>query len=154
MTGPLTIDASVFVRATNSLEPGHEECEEVVRLLGSKTAVVVLPTLAIPELAGALGRRRMERSRVDALMDRIRRMPTATFVALDDALAEEAAELAIQTRLRGADAVYVATARRYGTTLITVDEEQRQRVPPDVTAILPTQFLEALGSRSPHPTDR
>jgi predicted nucleic acid-binding protein len=139
--GPVTIDASVFVRATNHAELGRQECERVVAVVGKKKLVLILPTLVLPEVAGALGRRRLATGAIDAILDRVRRMPAATFVALDEALAEETAELAVQTRLRGADAVYVATARRYGTTLITVDEEQRERVPEDVTAMLPAQFL-------------
>jgi len=42
--------------------------------------------------------------------------------------------------------VYVATARRGDSTLLTVDEEQRARVPVDVTAMLPTEFLATFDS--------
>ncbi len=43
------------------------------------------------------------------------------------AMARQAAELAATHRLRGADAVYLAVARRYGTTLVSRDVEQRAR---------------------------
>jgi predicted nucleic acid-binding protein len=48
-------------------------------------------------------------------------------VSLTSALAHQAAELSAGHRLRGADAIYLAVARRYGTTLVSRDDEQRVR---------------------------
>ena len=52
-----------------------------------------------------------------------------------------AAELAAQQQIRGCDAVYVALARQRGAVLITLDRQQRDRVPPDVVARTPAQEL-------------
>lgn len=57
----------------------------------------------------------------------LQELPNLTLVALDDALAEVAATIAADRALRGADAVYVAVAQRYGTTLVSLDHEQRER---------------------------
>jgi predicted nucleic acid-binding protein len=46
---------------------------------------------------------------------------------VDESLAREAAELAARLRLRGADAVYVAVARKLDLPLVTWDAEQRER---------------------------
>ena len=43
------------------------------------------------------------------------------------AMARQAAQLASAHRLRGADAIYLAVARRYGTVLVSRDAEQRRR---------------------------
>jgi len=145
--GPVTIDTSVLVRATALAEAGQQECEEVVVAVGEKNIPVILPTFVIPELAGVLGRRQPALGSVEAILNRIRGLPRVTFVPLDEALAEEAAELAVETKMRGADAIYVATARRYGARLVTADEEQRSRAPEEVTAVLPTQFLAGLEGR-------
>jgi predicted nucleic acid-binding protein len=51
----------------------------------------------------------------------------------------------VATQLRGADAVYVATARRYGSTLVTVDDEQRLRTEGVIPTMLPGEFLAAGG---------
>lgn len=56
-----------------------------------------------------------------------RRFPGSTLIALDDTLAQDAAELAARHRLRSSNAVYVALVRRFGATLITLDAEQGER---------------------------
>ena len=48
-------------------------------------------------------------------------------MSLTTTVARQAASLAATHRLKGADAVYVAVARRYGTTLVSRDDEQRTR---------------------------
>ena len=60
-------------------------------------------------------------------------------VELDRKLAEEAAELAIQAGLRGADAVYAATARRFDAILVTLDRDHRTRLPDDITVLWPSE---------------
>jgi predicted nucleic acid-binding protein len=60
-------------------------------------------------------------------------------VALTLMLAQQAADLAATHRLRGADAVYLAVALRYGTTLVSRDEEQRSRGSRIVTCQTPEE---------------
>ena len=49
-----------------------------------------------------------------------------TQVPLDQTLAQRAAEIAIENRLRGADAVYAAVAEDFDAVLISWDEEKRR----------------------------
>jgi predicted nucleic acid-binding protein len=144
MVGLVTIDASVLVRATNHAEPGQRECEEVVARVGSRRVMVVQPTFVIAEVAGVLGRRRLPAGGIAEVLDRMLRSPTVTLIPLDEALARETAELAVATRLRGSDGIYVAVARRYGSTLVTVDDEQRLRAQSVIPAMLPAEFLAAF----------
>jgi hypothetical protein len=46
--------------------------------------------------------------------------------------------------LRGADAVYIAVARRYSSILVSLDREQRERAATVVTARTPTDVLTDL----------
>ena len=46
---------------------------------------------------------------------------------------------AAQNRLRGSDAVYVAVALRFGSTLVTLDKEQHNRVSSLISARLPSE---------------
>ena len=46
--------------------------------------------------------------------------------------------------LRGMDAIYVAVAQQYGTTLITLDGDVLQRAGAGVTMQTPAQALAAL----------
>ena len=52
-------------------------------------------------------------------------------------MADATVQMALATGLRGADAVYAATDRHFDATLITLDEEQRTRLPADMTALYP-----------------
>jgi predicted nucleic acid-binding protein len=60
---------------------------------------------------------------------------------VDERLAEQAAGIAAQHRLRGSDAVYAAVALRFGSTLVTLDEEQRRRIAEVIPTRLPGQAL-------------
>ena len=59
--------------------------------------------------------------------DAIAALPHLTLGGLTAAMARQAAELAASHRVRGADAVYLAVARRYATTLVSRDSEQLAR---------------------------
>ena len=71
-------------------------------------------------------------------------MPHVQLVTLDDALIDEAAEIAADRALKGADAVYVAVARRHRAILVTLDHEQRERAAALVAVMTPTAALSAL----------
>ena len=60
------------------------------------------------------------------------RIPGLRLVALDGDLAREAADLAAEARLHGADAVYAATARALNLPLFTWDQDQEERARPFV----------------------
>ena len=77
----------------------------------------------------------------------IRALPGQIWVALDEALASEAARLAAAHRLRGADAVYAVVARRYEATLVTLDRQQLERLPSALPAVTPGEALTRLAGR-------
>ena len=134
---PVTVDASVFIRAANPSEEGHEACAATVRALGRGAAAVILPTFVVTEIAGALARRPLPRADIEVILARIRQMPRVTFLPLDAAMADEAADIAVTCGLQGPDSIYIAAARRYGATLITADKQQQARAPHDVEAVSP-----------------
>ena len=74
-----------------------------------------------------------------AIARTVRDLPGRHWIPLDDDLAEQAARLAAKRRLWGADAVYAAVARCYGTTLVTRDRQQLQRLPGAVPTLTPTE---------------
>ncbi len=86
-----------------------------------------MPVLLLVELAGTVSRTRRDPLRARVVVLGLRGLPHLTLVDLDDALAQEAADLATDHRLRGADAVYVALAHQLGIPLITWDREQLTR---------------------------
>lgn len=142
MRGPITVDASVFLNAANATEAGHVTSRRFLEWLHAERIQVVLPTLVLPEVAA--GSRRISGSQDIARLVTagVEHISGAIFVSLDDSLAEAAAGLAMTRGMKGSDAVYGATAQRFGATLVTLDRQQRTRLSPDIEALSPGEALE------------
>jgi predicted nucleic acid-binding protein len=139
-----TIDASVFVNAFNPHEDGHAGSLRILATVQERGDPVIVPTLLIPEVASAVARASDDSAGALQFANAMAALPHLTLVTLTPAMARQAAELAVTHRLRGADAVYLAVARRYGTTLVSRDPEQRTRG----SAVTPCQTPEeALAGR-------
>lgn len=74
----------------------------------------------------------------------MRDWPNQALLPLDGVVADRAAELAARFHLRGADAVYAAIAQQFGTTLITLDRQQLERLPPEVSTAQPADVLDEM----------
>jgi len=122
-----TIDASVFVNAFNPHEDGHDGSLAFLATIHRQSDPVIVPSLLLVEVASAVARATNDPEGALAYSESIAALPYVSVIALTSALARQAASLAAQHRLRGADAVYVAVARRYGTTIASRDREQRTR---------------------------
>lgn len=122
-----TVDASVFVNAFNPREKGHAESLKLLASIQERGDPVIVPALIVPEIASAVARASDDSSGALQYALATAALPQLTIVSLTAAMARQAAELAATHRLRGADAVYLAVARRYGTTLVSRDDEQRTR---------------------------
>jgi predicted nucleic acid-binding protein len=134
-----TVDASVFVNAFNPHEHGHEESLRCLTAIQERGDPIVAPTLLLSEIASAVARTLDDSIGALQYAKATAALPHLTLVTLTTALARQAAELAATYRLRGADALYVAVARRYGTTLVSRDEEQRTRGSAVVTCRTPDE---------------
>ena len=122
-----TIDASVFVNAFNPHEEGHAESLAILTAIQERDDPVIVPTLLLPEIAAAVARASDDSDGALSYANATAGLPNLTLVPLTLTMARQAAELAAAQRLRGADSIYVAVARRYGTTLVSRDDEQRSR---------------------------
>ena len=141
MARSLTIDASVFLSALSPAESHSQESLRLLEALRDDTRLVILPTLVKPEIAGALSRLTGDPRLAREAAEMKYLAGPVLFVDLDRSLADEAAELAVSTGLRGADAVYAATARRFDALLVTLDGDQRRRLPTDTTAVRPGEVV-------------
>jgi predicted nucleic acid-binding protein len=99
------------------------------------------PSLLCVEVAAGVARALGDAELALALATALRALPNQTLVALDDPLAERAASLAARARLRGAGAVYAAVAHACVITLVTLDRQQLDRVPPWVRVARPAELL-------------
>jgi len=142
-----TVDASVFVNAFNPHEAGHAVSLQILTTIQERGDPVIVPTLLLVEVAAAVARASDDSAGAIQYAIATAALPHLTLITLTPAMARHAAELAADHRLRGADAVYLAVARRYGTTLVSRDDEQRARG----AGVAPCQTPEeALGDRSSH----
>jgi predicted nucleic acid-binding protein len=142
------VDASVFVNAFNPHEDGHAESLAILAAIQHGGDPVIVPTLLLPEIASAVARASDDTAGALQYASAIAALSHLTLVSLTSVTSRQAAELAATHRLRGADGVYVAVAQRYGTTLVSRDEEQRSRASAVVTCHTPE---EALRSRQTPP---
>jgi predicted nucleic acid-binding protein len=78
----------------------------------------------------------------------LRGIGNLTLISMDDSLAQAAAEIAADYALRGAEATYVAVARRHSCTLVSLDREQRERAAAIVNTRTPAEALAELQSPS------
>jgi len=140
-----TVDASVFLNAFNPYEVGHEDSHRLLARLQQDAAPIIVPTLLLPEVAAAISRGREDERLAREFAASLSRLPHLVFVPLDMALARQTADVAAKHRLRGSDAVYAAVALRFGSTLITLDREQRERVGDVLTARYPAEILAEAG---------
>ena len=148
MATTYTVDASVFLCAFNPYEAGHAESNRFLARIQDEGLPIIVPTLLLPEAAGTVARGRDDADLARGFVAHLRRLPALILVPLDDRLADQAADIAALHRLRGSDAVYAAVALRFGSTLVTLDEEQRKRV----ANVIPTRLpAEALASRTRPP---
>lgn len=139
-----TLDANIFVRDLARGDPNYTDCHMLLERLAATRTLVIVPLLVLVEIAGTVSRAVGDPIRGRLAADLLREQAHITFVALDAALAEEAAYLAADRLLRGADAIYVAVARQAGSTLVTLDQEMQRRAAPVVTVRTPGEALATL----------
>ena len=137
-----TLDASVHINAINPTEAGSAASQACLQRLVEQQQPLASPTLLLVELAAAAARALNDTALALELTQAVRALPGQVWVALDDNLTAEAAHLAAEARLRGADAVYAAVARRFGATLITRDRQQLERLRDLLPVLTPEAWLD------------
>lgn len=132
------VDASVWVSRLVAGDVHHAGVTHWFEVQEADGGLFIAPALMLPEVAGAISRKtgaaRLARRATRALLA----LPSLRLVILDAELSEQAAELASDLSLRGADAVYVAAALRLEVPLVTLDREQSQRASAVVEVASPT----------------
>jgi predicted nucleic acid-binding protein len=137
----LTIDASVFVAALRQTEIHHADSLAFLSVVTQEGSPIFCPTLVLAETIAAIARATGDAALVQQATLLLETMPNMNLVVLDEAQARQAAQLAAQYRLRGADAVYLAVTVQEGTTLVAWDDEMRTRGGTVCPVLTPTDFL-------------
>ena len=129
------IDASCLVASLRPGEPHYADSRALVDAIITHHYEVCLPTIALAEVSAAIARASGSRQLAGRLSRVLLGIPCFRFVAVDLALARQAADMASEHHLRGHDAVYVALAAGCDATLVSLDNEQLQRVPDGLVAM-------------------
>ena len=140
----VTLDASVWLAAISTGEREHARCAALVESLVQRRVPLHQPGLFVIEVCATIARRTRNRALAMAAGEATLAAPYLTLYPLDHALAAEAAAVAATCALRGADAVYVATARHAGAMLLTLDAEVRDRAEALVTIRTPEEWSEMM----------
>ena len=144
MQGPVTMDASVFLNAFNLQEKGQPQSQRLLSHLRDAATPIVCPTLLLPEVSATISRGTSNPELAQEFTASLQQLPHMVLVPLDERLAEEAAAIAANQRLRGRDAVYAAVSLRFASTLITLDKEMHDRASDQVHTRYPDEVLEEL----------
>lgn len=131
------VDASVWVSRLVQGDTNHARCQAWFQTQTSDGSLLVAPALVLPEVAGAISRRTGQPTLAHRAVSVMQGLPALRLVSVDSSLAGLAAQLAADHALRGADAVYAATASQLGLPLVTLDREQHQRARSIVSTISP-----------------
>ncbi len=132
-----TIDANVFISAAFSKEIHHQESLSFLKTVRKHEEDIFCPALILAECASAIARQTNKPVLAERTVALIKTFPKLILVPLDLLLTEIAVQVAIDYRLRGADAVYTAVAQKFNSILITWDKEMFERSSLVVKAMMP-----------------
>ncbi len=139
----LTIDASVRVAADPAAGEGHGVAQSFMYAVVASGSVIHQPTLALVEVTAALARRTHDQAFAQRAGLAMLATPGVQLHPLDREMARAASAIASRAILRGADAVYAATAMATGSVLVTLGGELLTRGIPGIDVMTPGDWLAA-----------
>lgn len=132
------IDTSVFVAIVSTHEPGHAASFAWFSQALSAVIPISAPSILLSEVAAAISRGQNDPQRAYRTLHMLTGTNFVSLVSITQALAFRSAEIAVDHKIRGCDAVFVALAEQLGEELVTLDTEQLARSTAVVTARRPS----------------
>ena len=123
----IVVDASVLVSYLVTADVHHPVSHRWVEQQILTNTQLVAPILLLTEVGAAIARRTGDSELGRQAVARLQQMPTLRLVPIDQHLGILATQLAMDLRLRGADAYYVAIAHSLNIPLVTWDREHLDR---------------------------
>jgi predicted nucleic acid-binding protein len=121
------IDASVYVAMFHAGEPGHASSWTWWRRAQYTSESISAPLILIAEVAAALSRGASDPSLAHQVVQQLLRYQVVQLAPITSILAERAAAIAADYRVRGCDSIYIALAEQLDEELITLDQQQLER---------------------------
>jgi predicted nucleic acid-binding protein len=123
----LTLDSSVSVAALREQELHHVQARRILDQVQNGEHLAIQPFTVLVEKTAAIRRR----TGSEALAQRVQRdlssLGALQFVELDARRADEAASIALETGVRGMDAIVLQVAKEFGAALVSLDDDMIER---------------------------
>jgi len=129
------VDASVFVAAVSPDETHHDQAVVWLNWALAETDTLDVPAIVLSEVAAAISRGQDDNDLAKRALNLLLGTDLIQIFPVTQEMAKRAAEIGIEQRIRGCDAVYVALAEQLGTNLVSLDQQQVERG----TAVIPTR---------------
>ena len=130
----IVVDASVWVARLVPQDVFHEAIKEWMSVRFEEGDEFIASSLLLAELGGAITRRTTSSLGLKAV-EQVQNLPGLQLVEMEHSLVVEAAHLAAELGLCGADSTYVAIAARLDIPLVTLDIDQREKAARRVTVL-------------------
>lgn len=134
----IVVDASVWISVLVQVDAFHEQSSRWLISTTDAGERFAGPNLVLAEVAGGISRKLGMPAAGTTAISAIERSPGLRIVHPDEELARRAAALAATLGLRGADAVYVATAEHLSCPLVTWDNDVLNKARNVITVTRPT----------------
>lgn len=124
----LTLDANIWVAAFDPKDRFHESSVAFLRTVAHRNLRLHGPSFVTLEVSCALARRAGDSAVGTLAQARLRSHPMLLLHPMNDLCLSTAQEVGAAHLLRGADALYAATAQLVKAPLVTWDDELIKRV--------------------------
>ncbi len=131
------IDASVYISLIKAGGEQHASSWAWYENVQARQEPLAAPVILLAEVATALSSGVGDSALAQRVVDQLKRSEAIELVPVTMSLAEQAAAIAADHRIRGCDAIYVAVASRLGDSLVTLDRQQLERAAAVVTVRQP-----------------
>jgi predicted nucleic acid-binding protein len=121
------IDASVYIALINAQEDAHAVSWAWFEQAQWDQEPIIAPVILLAEVAAALSRGLGDPALAHRVVEQLLGSEVIELIPVTLAMAELAAAIATDYRIRGCDAMYVALAHQSGDHLVTLDQQQLER---------------------------
>jgi len=135
----ITVDASVWIALLDKADVFHVDTLVFMQHVEQRRLPIFAPDFAILEIGCALARRQRDGAKGLGAATSVRNIPDLRLLETNAAFLVSSLRVGTECFLRGAEALYVATAEQTASQLITWDAELAARA----SGITPTAWLTA-----------
>lgn len=123
----LALDSSVIVAALREQKEKHEICKRLLERVKNGEFVALEPCTVLVEVVAAIKRRTGSEYIAERVKSGLENVDSINFLDLISVRADDAANIAKETGVRGLDAIVIQITKEFGSLLIRSDVEMTER---------------------------